>query len=377
MFTSSLCLHNVLFVCIVTICVCNITGVRPGDHHPSPHREHPAMQVGRHPRDRPPDQEWPRRPAEHQWSSGRECEWPPPEHHRFSPPREWSQRGNWYGEDTERSYSREVDRSHDDGNKRREAPPSSDTDSVHEAVQHLAEQMKSVKGLASKLNLPKSPKTAKEWQEVAKMVAAAAAGSSNQQEQPREQAEDDTQKCVAAMLANDSDSDTEKATEERRLSPAREFDGTYVIPPEFRKLEEEQPHYSMDYGHGEPHLGHRSPPHDYLPSDSYHHDHPPPVWNEGEFKHFPPAPHGPYHQPLSPPSHRHRFPPDYGELPPPHSRYPLPPSDWYDGRPRTPPYPQYGPPLPHDIPTSMLDEMTSDQQLLLAAAVNSGSGKYL
>jgi len=240
--------------------------------------------------------------------------------------------------------------------------------------------MKSVKGLASKLNLPNSPKTAKEWQEVAKMVAAAAAGSSShrQQEQPRQQAEDDTQKRVAALLANDSDSDTEKPAEERKPSPAREFDGTYTIPPEFRKLEEEQHHYSMDYGHGEPHLEHRSPPHyEYPPSDPYRHDHPPPAWSDRGYEHFPPSLHGPHRRSLSPPPSQRRFPPDYRGLPPPQSRYPLPPSDWYDSRPRTPPYPQYGPPLPHDIPSTMLDEMTSDQQLLLAAAVNSGSGKNL
>ena len=240
---------------------------------------------------------------------------------------------------------------------------------MHEAVAQLAEQMKSVKGLASKLNLPNSPKTAKEWQEVAKMVAAAAAaGGSQQKGQQGEEGDDDTQKRVAAMLANDSDSDTENATDVKRSSPAREFDGTYNIPLELRSMPagDDRQCYSMDYGHG-PHFGRR--PHDYPPDDPYHHDRPP-YWERREYEHFPPG-RPPYHRPLSP---RPRLPPDYKGVPPPHPGYSL--SDWHEGgRPRTPPYPQYGPPLPHDIPTSMLDEMTSDQQLLLAAAVNSGSGE--
>ena len=353
------------------------------------------MQADHHPSDRPADQDWPPHPREQdsrlpprrpqqQWSPGREHA---PDHRGHSPSWEWSQKGNWYDEESgmpprpEGSYGKEfslVERSHDgisDENKRIDMAASSDADaSVHEAVAQLAEQMKSVKGLASKLNLPNSPKTAKEWQEVAKMVAAAAAtGGNSGQQQQRGKGEDDTQKRVAAMLANDSDddSDTEKPPEvKKQLSPAREFDGTYVIPPEFRKPEDDQC-YSMDYGHGEPHLSRR--PHDYPPDDPYRRDHPPLFWDRREHERFPPG--RPYRRPLSPPPplHRHHFPPDHKGFPPPHSSHP---SDWYDGgRPRTPPYPQYGPPLPHDIPSSMLDEMTSDQQLLLAAAVNSGSGK--
>ena len=301
-----------------------------------------------------------RRPRE-QWSPGREHDWPPPDRHGHSPSREWSQKGHPYAEGPEAPL---VERSHDPhcSNKRSDvAPQSSDTDaSVHEAVAQLAEQMKSVKGLASKLNLPNSPKTAKEWQEVAKLVAVAAAGGGSQ-----EQGEDDTQKCVAAMLANDSDSDTEKPPEVQSSSPAREFDGTYNIPPEFRKPVEDE-RYSTDYAHGEGQFGRR--PYDYPPDERYRHDHPPSFWDSREHERFPPG--RPYHRPLSPP-HRHQLPPpDFKGLPPRHA------GDWYDeGRPRTPPYPQYGPPLPHEIPSSMLDEMTSDQQLLLAAAVNSGSGK--
>ena len=338
-----------------------------------PYREHPP---GRHPSDRPADQDWPPHPHEQagrmplarrpqqQWSPSREHDWPPPDHHGHSPTREWSQKRYPYAEGPE---APSIERSHDphNSNKRSDTvPQSSDSDaSVHEAVAQLAEQMKSVKGLASKLNLPNSPKTAKEWQEVAKMVAAAATGGGSQ-----EQGEDDTQKRVAAMLANDSDSDTENPTEVRRPSPAREFDGTYSIPPEFCKPVEEE-RYSTDYGHGEVQFGHR--PYDYPPDEPYHHDHPPSFCDSREHERFP---HGrPYHRPLSPPPpHRHQLPPppDYKGFPPSHA------GDWHDGgRPRTPPYPQYGPPLPHEIPSSMLDEMTSDQQLLLAAAVNSGSGK--
>ena len=315
----------------------------------------------------------PPRRSEQRWSPGRE-HWPPPDHPRRSPPREWSQKGSQYGEESsmhprpEGSYNNNVPLPHHPENKSVDVPSSATDASVHEAVAQLAEQMKSVKGLASKLNLPNSPKTAKEWQEVAKMVAAAAAAGGGQQKGQQTE-EDDTQKRVAAMLANDSDddSDTENPTEVKRPSPAREFDGTYDIPPEFHRSPDERQCFSMDYGHG-PQFGRR--PHDYPPDDPYRHDHPP-YWDSREFECFPPG--RPYHRPLSP---QPRLPPDYKGVPPPHSEYPLPSSDWYEGgRPRTPPYPQYGPPLPHDIPSSMLDEMTSDQQLLLAAAVNSGSGK--
>lgn len=330
---------------------------------------------------RPPDQEWPphlhphqqdarmppRRP-ERQWSPGREHGWSRhPEQHGRSPPRDWPQKSSdWYDEE----------RSHDPHtmDDRKDAPSPSDTDaSVHEAVAQLAEQMKSVKGLASKLNLPNSPKTAKEWQEVAKMVAAAAAAGgtgTQQKEAEAEQGEDDTQKRVAALLANDSDSDTEKPAEDKRPSPAREFDGTYHIPPEFHKPAEEELHYSKDYGHGESHFGPR--PYDFPPDDPYRHERPPPFWDARDRERFPPG-RG-YHRPTSPPPPHQHLPPDCKGFPPSHPRH-LPPNDWYDVRPRTPPYPQYGPPLPHDIPASMLDSMTSDQQLLLAAAVNSGSGK--
>lgn len=362
-----------------------ITGVQQRP----PYRDHPGMPAERHPPNRPADQEWPHsheqqqgsqvapRRLEQQWSPGREHDWPPSDHHGHSP-----QQGKWYREEgamlahREGPYNKEVpllEGPHDprDGDKGR-----GDTDaSVHEAVAQLAEQMKSVRGLASKLNLPNSPKTAKEWQEVAKMVAAAAAVGSNNKEQLAEQGEDDTQRRVAAMLANDSDSDSENPTEVKRSSPAREFDGTYAIPPEFREpVRDESPRYSMDYGHGEPQFNRR--PYDYPPDDHHRQGYPPSHWDDREREHFTPDQHRPFHRPLSPPLHRHHVPPDYKGFPPPHSRHPLAPSDWYDrGRPRSPPYPQYGPPLPHDIPTSMLDEMTSDQQLLLAAAVNSGSGK--
>lgn len=366
----------------------SVTGVQQRP----PHRDHPPLQSGRpYPHDRPPDEEWlrhaPPHPhdrdaklpsrSDHHWSPGREHEWRPPDHHGRSPPREWDEK--WHSKEEDMyPHSEDIpllDKSHgvSDGDERDLPPSSSDTDSVHEAVAHLAEQMKSVKGLASKLNLPNSPKTAEEWQEVAKMVAAAAAaGGSNQQ--VAEEGEDDTQKRVAAMLANDSDSDTEKPVEEKKPSPAREFDGTYIIPPEFCKSQEDKrEHYSMDYGHGEHHLGHRSSRYDYQPDDPYRHSRPP-FWDDREREHFPPRA-GPYHRPLSPQPHRRHLPQDYKGMPPQHLRHTMPTSEWCDSRPRTPPYPQYGPPLPHDIPTSMLDEMTSDQQLLLAAAVNSGSGK--
>ena len=360
-------------VCITIGNVCySVAGV----HQRPSYREHPP---GRPPTGRPPDQEWPLsdRMPPRRWSPGKEHDWPPSDHRGRSPPREWSQKSSHYGEEVgmhprpEGSYNNDVPLPRDVENKSGDVPSSASDASVHEAVAQLAEQMKSVKGLASKLNLPNSPKTAKEWQEVAKMVAAAAAAGGSQQKGQQTE-EDDTQKRVAAMLANDSDdSDTENTTEVKRTSPAREFDGTYIIPPEFNRSsgEEERQCFSMDYGHG-PQYSHRS--RDYPPDDPYHHDHPP-YWDDREFERLPPD--RPYHRPLSP---RPRLPPDYKGVPPPHSGYPLPSGDWYEGsRPRTPPYPQYGPPLPHDIPSSMLDEMTSDQQLLLAAAVNSGSGKNL
>ena len=313
----------------------------------------------------------PPRRLDQQWSPGRERDWPPSDHGRRSPMQDWSQKGDWFGDGMrsrpEASYNTDIPSSHDPSKSVGVTSSDADT-SVHEAVAQLAEQMKSVKGLASKLNLPNSPKTAKEWQEVAKMVAAAAAagGGNSQlllQKQQHEEGEDDTQKRVAAMLANDSDSDSENPSEVKRPSPAREFDGTYAIPPEFyRGGAGSDQHYPMDYGHGPHELRHR------LPEDSYRHGDRPPYWDSREYERFPPG--RPYHRPSSPRPH---LPPDYKGIPPPHLRHP---SDWYEGgRPRSPPYPQYGPPLPHDIPSFVLDEMTSDQQLLLANAVNSGGGK--
>jgi len=404
-----------------------------------------------HPHDRPPhgppgERPPPGRPQERQWSPGeRERDWPPPQKHwpegQQQQPQQPQQKGDWQGDESG-GYSGKQEE------EKGPLPP--DSSSVQDAVAQFAEHMKSFKELTSSLNLPRSPKTAEDWQEVAKAVAAVAG---NQQG-----GEDDTQKRVAAMLANDSDSDSEKPKEDNTPSPAREFDGTYVIPAEFQKergMEQHPSHH--DHGksfppgrrtppppgrrtpppHGRrtppfhdrrtPPHGHRTPPHhgrrtppphgrrtppygrrtspgrrtpppygrrtppphgrrtppppghfDHPLDDPYFHGGPPSAsWDERD--RYPPH-HGAYHRTLSPPPHhRHHMPPDYrGYSPPPQHGYPpAPPGEWLDGRPMTPPNPQYGPPLPHQIPSSVLDEMTSEQQLLLAEAMNSGSGKNM